>query len=208
MAHVYKSTEETTLILTQLAVHLAAYIGFSYTQPNEDNYAHKLIGPDEAVLYISLIGETKGDRINISGGFHIGKTKYGNDEYVRPENHPGEITVALSRGPDAIGHEIACRFLPKYLSALAEARTKRDANVTYQVKQQTNLSRLALAAGSYTPDAESHSVDLSIGEVYGDIEAYGDSITLKLQSLTVKQAEHVIKLLRLKPTTQQPKQSA
>lgn len=208
MAHRYLSTAETTLTLTKLAAYVAVFLSeggsgwdgtsqWTYTPPTEDSYSHKLIGPDEAVIYLSLTGDTAGDRVNISGSFHIGKTKFGNSEFVRPKSGtPSDISVALDRGFATVAQEILKRYLPKYLPALAEARTQRDADQAYKVKQQSNLSRLALLAGSRTPDMQSHSVSLSIGEVYGDIEAYGDSITLKFRSLTMAQAETLIKTLR------------
>lgn len=197
MAHRYLSTAEQNLILTKVAAYVAGCIGFNYSLPTEDTYSHKLIGPDEAVLYISVIGDTNGDRINISGGFHIGRTKWGNSEFVRPKSGvPSDITIALSRGNEVIAHEIKARYLPGYLVALAEARTQRDADQAYIVKQGASLSRLALLAGSRTPDLQSHSVYLNIGEIHGAIEAYGDSITLNMHRLTMKQAEAVIKLLR------------
>lgn len=198
MAHRYLSTADQSQILKPLASYLSIHlVGFTYLTPTEDIYSHKLVGPDEAMLYISVIGDTKGDRINISGGFHIGKTKFGNSEFVRPKSGvPSDISVALSRGYEVIAREIENRYLPGYLTALAEARMQRDADQAYIVKQQSTLSRLSLLAGGRTPDLQSHSVHLGIGEVYGDIEAYGDSVTLNLRSLTMAQAESIIKLLR------------
>lgn len=60
MAHRYLSTAEQNLILTKVAAYVAGFIGFNYSLPTEDTYSHKLIGPDEAVLYVSVIGDTHG----------------------------------------------------------------------------------------------------------------------------------------------------
>jgi hypothetical protein len=198
MSHIYRSTEEGNAVLVPLTQYLAQALGEGWSvEPSEGCWGHRLVGPNEARLYLSLEGDTKGDRINISGGFHIGRTKFGNSEFVRPKSGvPSDITVALARGNEAIAREIMNRYLPKYLAALAEARTQRDADNAYKVKQQSTLSCLALLAGSQAPDLQSHTVSLSIGEIYGDIEAYGDSVTLKLRSMTRKQAGDVLTLLR------------
>src|ERR1035437_10317822 len=102
MAHVYRSTEESNRILSKVASHAAGYLapeGFTYTPPTEDDYQHKLLGPKEATLNLSLEGDTKGDRIKVGGGFHIGMGVYGNLEFVRPKSGvPSDISVALARG--------------------------------------------------------------------------------------------------------------
>jgi hypothetical protein len=206
MAHVYRSPEDHNRILSKVAAYAARYLApeFTYTPPTEGGYQHKLVGSNEATLYLSLEGDTKGDRIIVSGGFHIGTISFGGyGAYVRPNSGvPSDISVALARGEAAVAMEIRRRYLPVYLVALAEARAQRDADTAYIVKQQATLSRLALVAGNRTPDLQcagsgrSHTVSLSIGEIYGDIEAYGDSVTLKLRSMTLAQAEAVLKLLK------------
>lgn len=198
MAHRYISSAEGYAILKGVAEYVAGQLeGFTYTLPIEDDYSHKLVGPNEAVLYLRVEGDTMGDRIEIGGSFHVGLTAYGNTEFVRPKSGvPSDITVSLARGNEAIAREIKNRYLPKYLAALAEAIAQRDADTAYKNKQTAILTHLALVAGCRTPDLHGHSVRLGIGEIYGSIEAYGDSVTLELRSMTMKQAEAVIKLLK------------
>jgi len=201
MAHRYLSTAEQSLVLNKLAAYVADYLtpeGFTYTPPSEDSYSHKLVGPNEATLYLRMTGDTKGDRVEISGGFHIGKSKYGNLEFVRPNcGVPNDISVALSRGPDAIAKEIKNRYLPKYLSALTQARDQRDKAEAYTQAKLANLQRLQNLGGDARKIArDAEGGYLSIGEVYGHIEATDDSARLDLRCLTIKQAEAVINLLK------------
>jgi hypothetical protein len=200
MAHVYRSTEESNRILSKVAQYVADYLaseGFTYTPPTEDGYQHKLVGPNEATLYLRLEGNSNGDRIAVSGGFHIGKGRYGNSEFVRPKSGvPSDISVALARGEKAIAKEINHRYLPKYLFALAEAVVQRDAEQLYTDKKMGNLRHLYnLTGANRTLDAGTRAY-LQVGEVYGHIETSDNFATLELRCLTIQQAEAVIKLLK------------
>jgi len=201
MAHRYMSIAEQSAILTGIAAYVAGYLtpeGFTYTPPIDDEHNHVLVGPNEAKLYISMEGDTKGDRIYIGGSFHIGKDRFGNPgSYVRPDNDPGTISVALKRGEEAIAREIRMRYLPKYLPALAQARQKRDAQQAYRTARHENLQKLQNLGGDMRKlDIDAERGYLHIGEVYGHIEATNDSASLELRCLTIQQAEAIIKLLK------------
>lgn len=203
MAYRSIDTAERILTLHAIASYLNGYLGkegFKYTQPTEDMYQYKLVGPDEAVIYLSLEGDSKGDRLSISGGFHIGKDKFGNTEFVRPNcGISSGITVAVKRGDEAIGHAVLRRFLPKYLAELAQARKQRDESEAYLQAKLSNLQRLQNLGGDTRKlDRDAVRGYLHIGEMYGHIEATNDSATLELHCLTIEQAEAVIKLLRRK----------
>ena len=199
MTHVYRSTEESDRVLSEVAYYVVRQLeGFTYTEPTEDSYSHILVGPNEAKLYLRLEGDTKGDRIGVSGHFHIGRTAYGNTEFVRPKSGvPSAITVSLARGEETIAREIKNRYLPKYLAALAEARAQRDATQLYMDKKMGNLRHLHNMTGeTRTLDAGTTRAYLQVGEVYGHIETSDNTATLDLHCLTMKQAEAVIKLLK------------
>ena len=174
--------------------------GWVYAEPDERSCYHKLIGPDEATLYLSIDGDTKGDRLRVSGGFHIGKTKYGNPEYVRPNTgDPGSMTMAIARGPEAIVRTVSRYVQDKYLPALAQAIKQRDEAEAYLQAKLSNLQHLqSLAGDTRTLARDAERGYLHIGEAYGHIEATDDSERLDLRCLTIKQAEDIINLLRRK----------
>lgn len=209
MAHIYRSMEETRETLRNVANYLAVFLSeggsgwdgaskWTYTNPEGDNWQHKIVGPDEAVIYVTLEGDTKGDRINLSGGFHIGTSKWGNSEYVRPNSGvPSSISVALSRGNAVIAAELKRRYLPAYLKALAEARTQRDHNEAYHNAKLSNLQRLQNLGGDTRKlDYDAERGYLHIGETYGYIQTTDNSASLELRCLTMAQAEAIIKVLK------------
>ena len=107
------------------------------------------------------------------------------------------LKEAVRRGNDAIGREIVKRYLPKYLPALAEARAQRDADQAYKDKRHATLQRLVKETGdTRTVAVGDERAYLRIGEAYGNADSYGDSVNLNLHSLTLTQAEAIIKLLR------------
>jgi hypothetical protein len=201
MAHRYISGAEANLILTKVASYVAGYLkseGYRYQPPTEDGYMHKLVGPNEATIYLNVSGHTSGDRINISGGFNIGSGRTGSGYFVRPNmGINSEISVSLSRGEETIAREIQKRFLPVYMVELAAARKQRDANEAYHNAQLGNLQRLQNLAGDCRKlDCDAEKAYLLIGEVYGYIRATDNTASLELRCLTIKQAEEIINLLR------------
>ena len=93
MAHRYISGAEANLILTKVASYVAGYLkseGYRYQPPTEDGYMHKLVGPNEATIYLNVSGHTSGDRINISGGFNIGSGRTGSG-VLRTSQHGHQL---------------------------------------------------------------------------------------------------------------------
>ena len=108
-----------------------------------------------------------------------------------------EISVCGTRGAAAIAKEIKRRFLPEYLPLLQKAIDRRDAANSYEDKTRANLTVLAAIVNAHVPTERDRSTASFYhnDKAYGDIQVSGDSVTLKLSSLTMKQAERILTLL-------------
>ncbi len=167
-------------------------------KPMDEPYPTQYIsGPNEAELSIRIetYGARKG-RIEISGNFHIGRDRQFVD--VREWNGSQrsklpEISVAGDRGAQAIAKEIQRRFLPEYLPLLAKAIVRRNESNTYEDKTRANLATLAEIAGARVPEDRGRTTTYFTG---GDIQVSGDSITLKLSSLSVEQAKQILEMMK------------
>jgi hypothetical protein len=167
-------------------------------KPMDEPYPTQYItGPNEAELAIRIetYGARKG-RIEISGNFHIGRDRQFVDvrEWNGSERSklPG-ISVSGERGAQAIAKEIKRRFLPEYLPLLAKAIARRNESNTYEDKTRANLPMLAEIAGARVPEERGRTTTYFTG---GDIQVSGDSITLKLSSLSVEQAKQILEMMK------------
>jgi hypothetical protein len=144
------------------------------------------------------------DRVEVSGYLNIGK----NNAYVTLYEGCNRVTVpsisvARARGAVAIAKAITSRFLPEYTRIYNLAIAKVAVDNQYDVEVTANLQRLAKVSG--TPlgkddprDREvSTSFSLSIGEVYGTVTASTKTAQLELRCLTVPQAEHILRYLKI-----------
>jgi hypothetical protein len=167
-------------------------------KPMEEPYPTQyIIGPNEAELSIRIetYGSRKG-RIEISGNFHIGRGR----EFIDVREWNGsersklpEISVSGERGAQAIAKEIKRRFLPEYLPLLAKAIARRNEANSYEDKTRANLATLAEIAGARVPEERGRTTTYFTG---GDIQVCGDSITLKLSSLSVEQAKQILEMMK------------
>jgi hypothetical protein len=199
------STLEEAKLAADLAEQVATYLpGFTYTRPSppadgdfpvRQAYLH---GANEAKLCLTLNSRTAPDalRVVISGSLRIGPR----GEYIRtwPARDNPEISVAVARGPEVIAKEITRRVLPGYMQALALARVKRDEDVTYEENQTAVLQRLAAIVWPVRSDVE--KITASNGRDrfhfhHGEVCANPASASLKLDSLTIPQAEAILSLL-------------
>lgn len=191
-------------VTRQLTKEIAEGLGAPWKAelPTEDNWQYRILGENEAKLYISLLPtgyKNKKDRVSISGGLHVGH----NGQYVEVyENnqkvYAGSITVALKRGVPAIVKEIQRRYLPEYLRILGLAIAKRDAENDYINTRRAKLEELAKIVGvdlsrwdrGYNNrDRESFSL--------GNIEVrVGSDVTLKISSLTMDETKAILKLVK------------
>jgi len=173
-------------------------------KPLDEPYPTQYIsGPKEAELAVRVetYGSRKG-RIEVHGNFHIGRNREFID--VREWNHQTsercklpEISVAGNRGPQAIAKEIKRRFLPEYLPLLQKAIEKRDAANSYEDKCRQNLTVLAKIVNARVPEERDRTTTSFYhnDKAYGDIQVSGDSVTLKLSSLTMEQAKQILTLI-------------
>jgi hypothetical protein len=200
-------TDYTNLI--QLTKDIAFFLNEGEQRPDwtfkpmDEPYPTQYItGPNEAELSIRIetYGARKG-RVEVSGNFHIGR----NRQFVDVREWNGsertklpEISVASERGAQAIAKEIKRRFLPEYLPLLAKAIARRDESNTYEDKSRANLATLAAIVNARVP-AERDRTSTSFyhnDRAYGDIQVSGDSVTLKLSSLSVEQAKQILALVK------------
>jgi hypothetical protein len=195
-------TDYTNLI--QLTKDIAFFLNEGETapvwtfKPMDEPYPTQYIaGPNEAELAIRIetYGAKKG-RIEVHGNFHSGR----NREFIDVREWNGseraklpEISVAGDRGAQAIAKEIKSRFLPKYLPLLAKAIARRDEANSYEDKTRANLTTLAKIAGARVPEDRGRTTTYFTG---GDIQVSGDSITLKLSSLSVEQAKQILEMMK------------
>jgi hypothetical protein len=173
-------------------------------KPLDEPYPTQYIkGPNESELAIRIetYGARKG-RIEVHGNFHIGRNREFID--VREWNHSTsercklpEISVSGSRGAAAIAKEIKRRFLPEYLTLLQKAIEKRDAAASWEDKTRANLVTLAAIVNASVPTERDRTTASFYhnDKAYGDIQCSGDSVTLKLSSLTMKQAKNILAML-------------
>jgi hypothetical protein len=191
--------------LVQLTKDIAKELGSGWTfKPLDEPYPTQFIqGPNEAEIAVRIetYGSRKG-RVEVHGNFHIGRNKEFID--VREWNHSTsdrcklpEISVSGTRGAAAIAKEITRRFLPEYLPLLQKAIDKRDTANSYEDKTRANLVVLAAIVNARIPAERDRSTTSFYhnDKAYGDIQVSGDSVTLKLSSLTMQQAEQILTLL-------------
>lgn len=198
--------------LNNLTLDIASALGWQYTQDDE-GFAKTINQPNgNAKLYISQRYGVNVTHVLISGSLHVGRDGqyvevYENvvdsrGDFTWERQNAGEISVAIARGPAVIAKEITRRFLPHYLHVLALAEAKVLADTAYETDVRLNLLRLAHAAGTTVAFDDTNRWDkreafsLSIGEVYGTVHASTKTATLELRSLTIEQAEKVLRLLK------------
>ena len=101
---------------------------------------------------------------------------------------------------EAIAKDIAKRFLPEYLRVFALAQAKVQADADYEAKITANLQRLAKVAGETLSTEPLRDIRTSFtwrhGNHYDTVTASADSCSLKLDTLTVVQAEYIIRYLK------------
>ncbi len=202
------TSAERTATLTQLGkrvatvLNLAHFLGWEFVEPTEDTYqVYMLNRYTGARVYLGL-SASKGyevlDRVNVTGWFHVGKN--GSFVEVRDNNvrvYP-EISIALSRGAEAIAKDIAKRFLPQYLPAFERACEIALNERRYEQRITDTLASVAITAGIPVPKPGQYNTELrreahgSIGNVGISIYAYEEAVDLKLGDLTLVQAQAVI----------------
>ena len=209
----------TTEKMDKQAIHIfsekvAFELGSDWTVDFDDEGYVKYIKSltSNAKLYLSQRYGTKSTHVTISGSLHVGRDGqyvevYENvvdsrGDFTWERQNAGEISVAIARGPAVIAKEITRRFLPHYLHVLALAEAKVLADTAYETDVRLNLLRLAHAAGTTVAFDDTNRWDkrevasISIGEVYGSIHASDKTATLELRSLTIAQAEEILRLVR------------
>ena len=180
---------------------------WEYVPPTEDDSCnvYLLQRGTGARIYLQLyasVGYEKIDRVQVSGWFHIGKN--GTFVEVRDNNvriYP-TISCGLSRNPEAIAKDIAKRFLPEYLPAFERALEIVANEEAYELRIKNTLGRVANAArftvpkpGPYDREVR-REVSGKIGGKDVTIKVYDGRVELKLDDLTIEEAESIIDRLQ------------
>ena len=110
-----------------------------------------------------------------------------------------EITVAISRGAAVIAKEIARRLLPEYRKVLARVQETKRRTDTYENSQDGNLKSFAAVFGT-APSADNlKNGSMRIGTPFSDVlievEAFDDSVNMKLRSVPIEKALLLAQLL-------------
>ena len=213
------TSAERTIALSDIALQIAYKLhstcgqAWEFVKPTEDVYSVYLRNAGNARIYIQFDGYENPKRLSISGYQHIGKNGqyvevYENvkrNDYTHWERVTApSITVALSRGYEAIAKDIAKRFLPEYLRVFSLAVTKVAADAEYEAKIAANLQRLADVAGVkfHSEDGLNYrgeqrtSFSWKVGTAYHEVKVNDHDADLKLNDLTFEQAEFIIRYLR------------
>jgi len=211
------STERTTKLSTlgrDIATELRKLNPlrpWTFVEPTEDTYSVYLRNAGQARIYIQFDGYNEPTRLTVSGYLHIGKNGQYVEVYERGADGRGWnrasvpiITIALKRGPEAIAKDIAKRFLPEYLRVFALAEAKGAADAEYDGKITANLQRLAKAAGENvgTEDIRGRGevrkdFTFRVGDSrYYTVTASAKDCSLKLDALSIEQAEVIIRYLK------------
>jgi hypothetical protein len=212
------TSKERTIALSgyalQIAFELHAKHGqaWEFVKPTEDVYSVYLRNAQGARIYLqfeSSKGYDLNDRVLVTGHMHLGKNGSYVEVYDRGADGTGwnrvsapSITVALSRGCQAIAKDIAKRFLPEYLRVFAMALDKVQADADYDAQITANLQRLAKVAGVAVSTEQqcygevNKSFHFSVRQRYYDVTASAKDCSMKMSSLTIEQCEFIIKYLR------------
>ena len=180
--------ELTPAIAEQLVVSTGQGWWAEVSEPHErfDRPGFLLHGPGEARLRVE-----KGNnhdvmtRVRILGLYPTKAHHYWYRDVTR------DITVAVERGPEAIGKEIARRLLPGYLPSLYEAQRRiaeNEADIARRLARRDTIRRVA---GKTT--LVSHQQSESSSEVYldlpggqrGTVRLYGDGSNGNLELSSV-----------------------
>ena len=212
------TSAERTIVLSELARQIAFELNlitplrpWTFVEPTEDVYSVHLRNAGKARIYIQFDGFNEPKRLTVSGYQHIGKNNSYVEVYDRGADGTGwtkasvpSITVAISRGPEAIAKDIAKRFLPEYLRVFALVEEKVAADSAYEAKIAANLQRLADVAGVHFHSEDGlnyrgeqrKSFSWKVGTAYHEVKVNDHEADLKLNDLTFEQAEKIITLLK------------
>jgi hypothetical protein len=214
------TSAERTIALSELARQIAFELNqitplrpWTFVLPTEDVYSVHLRNAGKARIYIQFDQYENPKRLSVSGYQHIGKNGQFVEVYENVKRNDythwervtvPSITVAISRGPEAIAKDIAKRFLPEYLRIFALAEEKVATDAAYEAKIETNLQRLAAMAGVnfHSEDGLNYrgeqrkSFSWKVGTAYHEVKVNDHDADLKLNDLTFEQAEKIITLLK------------
>lgn len=200
--------------LTVLTQAVAESLGADWFVPEQEDcnwsrkIQHKVLN---ATLYVAGDGYNKPTKVNISGSMNVGEgNKYvevyenvKRNDYTHWERvSAGSISVTIARGPEVIAKEIKRRLLPEYLRILALANAQVEKDRQYKATKLFNLERMAKAAGVtlLKPDKDyidrRESFSIRYGELYGDVQAGEKDVEIKLHSLTLEQAEALLRFVK------------
>jgi hypothetical protein len=188
--------------LTELVRFVAAEIDPRCTV-RQSNYSPIITTPDGFEFHVSW--DTYSGRpvtkLNVSG-------TYGDLYKFKPCNAKlPEINVSASRGAATIAKDIKRRFLPGLMEIVTKMRDAKDRTDSYNDKSVNNTRKLVdLSNGAFELNYKNeysggpridqpNASPTRIENFYGSLSVSGDSVGIELRSLTMDQAERIIRAL-------------
>jgi hypothetical protein len=170
--------------LRGLAAKVARLLGYTVEPPAADPYTRETVrlhGPDAALLTLTRPWNNP-LRVSVHGGYPPGTTQVA---YHMPSH---TITVAISRGAQAVARDIQRRLLPGYLADLARTQQalRAQANAT-QAREKVAAHLLAAVPGLRRGEASQTRVTLvyyghSHSDTNGSVQlsGSGDQVSISL----------------------------
>ncbi len=152
------------------------------------------------------IARTDGGGLHVSREWNTGRYLWsgeyprdasGHDQTPYNAKRPS-ITVSPDKSPEQVARDITRRLVPDYLALLAQTRERIDRADAYANTARRNAVTLAKILDT-VPGEHARQGDAAVrfhrGEFYGDVAVNGDSIRIDARSLTMAQAERVLRAL-------------
>jgi hypothetical protein len=176
------------------AKEVARILGLTCSIKNEWNTRAILEGLDSLKFSIRNGDYLKKGRLIIHGIYPV--TDKGH--HVISGNECVEITVAATKTPEKIAHDIQTRFYPVYTPLLEKARNWVESSNQFARKQKANITKIAEYLGvELSRNAENtvYAYDVIKG-IDGSIEARGDQSVKFTLSVPPDMAIKVFELLK------------
>ena len=172
-------------------------------EPEADRETVEMWGPDVRLsahqddMTINAEANTYSTRDRVRFYVSYPKAKKG-ESYNRDWPKP-EASCTLAKTPEKLADEVARRVMPEYLRGLEMARAANLKTDAYHDARDNNLRSLW---GRDLTDQEKREGTSRmdgierVNDIYGDVQAFEDTVNLKLYSIPVDVAVKIMKLIR------------
>ena len=174
--------------LQALTKEIAGHLGGPWVYGGQGTYSWqaKIVQSNDAEICIKATGVSDYRRLFVAGIYPGNHLPFGTE-------HP-RITVAVSRGAEAIAKDIERRFLPQYLPLFEQNMQAKADDEEFRRKETAARDSLAEALdGEIVFD---HSIRFAGPDnSYGTMTVGGDTVTVELRSLGVESAKRLAHFL-------------